>query len=99
MRYDSITERPFCCVPAVLQMIQAKRGIRSKSQEEIGWDLGLIVPPEVKSAFTKVRTGPEPRAGYGTQTSNSEEDASGYNKILQRSMKNDSASLERMDKS
>jgi hypothetical protein len=70
MRYDPITEKPYCCVPAVLQMIQARRGLRSMSQEEIGWKLGLIVPPEVKSEFTKVRTGPKPRAGYGTQTSN-----------------------------
>ena len=72
MRYDPITEKPYCCVPAVLQMIQSRRGLRSKSQEEIGWDLGLIVPPEIKSEFTKIRTGPKPRAGYGTQTSQQE---------------------------
>ena len=42
------------------------------SQEEIGWELGLIVPPEIKSAFTRVRTGPQPPAGYGTQTSKPE---------------------------
>jgi hypothetical protein len=39
------------------------------SQDEIGWELGLIVPPGVKYEFTKVRTGPKPRAGYGSQTS------------------------------
>ena len=70
MRYDRIAEKPYCCVPAVLQMIQARRGLRSMSQDEIGWELGLIVPPEVKSEFTKVRTGPKPPAGYGTQMSN-----------------------------
>ena len=42
------------------------------SQDEIGWALGLIVPPGIKSEFTKVRTGSEPRAGYGTQTSKPE---------------------------
>ncbi len=42
------------------------------SQDEIGWDLGLIVPPEIKSKFTQVRTGSRPRAGYGTQTSKQE---------------------------
>lgn len=72
MRYDPITEKPYCCVPAVLQMIQARRGLRSMSQDEIGWELGLIVPPEKKSEFTKVRTGSKPRAGYGTQTSKPE---------------------------
>ena len=39
------------------------------SQEEIGWELGLLVPPELKSAFTRVRTGPQPPAGYGTRIS------------------------------
>jgi hypothetical protein len=68
MRYDPVTEKPYCCVPSVLQMIQARRGLPFKSQDEIGWDLGLIVPLEIKSKFTKVRTGPEPKTGYGTQT-------------------------------
>jgi hypothetical protein len=72
MRYDPITEKPYCCVPAVLQMIQARRSLRSTSQEEIGWELGLIVPPEIKSKFTKVRTGSKPRTGYRTQTSKPE---------------------------
>jgi hypothetical protein len=72
MRYDPITEKPYCCVPAILQMIQARRGLRSMSQDEIGWELGLIVPPGIKSEFTKVRTGSKPRAGYGAQTSKPE---------------------------
>ena len=72
MRYDPITEKPYCCVPAVLQMIMARRGLPCKSQEEIGWELGLLVPPEIKSAFTRVRTGPKPPAGYGTQISKPE---------------------------
>jgi hypothetical protein len=38
------------------------------SQDEIGWELGLIVPSDIKSEFKKVRTGPKPRTGYGTQT-------------------------------
>jgi hypothetical protein len=50
-------------------MIQKRRGLSVKSQDEIGWDLGLIVPPEFASDFTRVRTGPEPIAGFGTQTS------------------------------
>ena len=70
MRYDHITEKPYCCVPAVLQMIQERRGLISMSQDEIGWELGLIVPAEVKSKFIKVRTGPKPSVGYGTQVSN-----------------------------
>lgn len=72
MRYTPISEKPYCCVPAVLQMIQARRGLPIISQDEIGWELGLIVPPGLKSEFTKVRTGSMPRAGYGTQTSKPE---------------------------
>ena len=72
MRYDPITEKPYCCVPAVLQMILGRRGLCSTSQDEIGWELGLIVPPEIKYEFTKVRTGSKPRAGYGAQTSKPE---------------------------
>ena len=53
-------------------MIMARRGLPCKSQEEIGWELGLLVPPEIKSAFTRVRTGPKPPAGYGTQISKPE---------------------------
>jgi hypothetical protein len=53
-------------------MIQERRGLDIMSQDEIGWELGLIVPHEMKSEFIKVRTGSMPQAGYGTQTSKSE---------------------------
>ena len=72
MRYDPITEKPYCCVPAVLQMILTRRGLPCTTQDDIGWDLGLIVPPEAVPEFTAVRTGPMPRAGYGTRTSKPE---------------------------
>ena len=66
--YLSVTEKPYCCVPAVLQMILMRRGLKYQSQEEIGYQLGLIVPYEYRHRFTRVRTGSEPKAGYGTQT-------------------------------
>jgi len=53
-------------------MIQARHGLSSMSQDEIGWELGLIVPAEIKSEFVKVRTGPKPPVGYGTQVSKSQ---------------------------
>jgi hypothetical protein len=53
-------------------MILTRRGLPCMSQGEIGWELGLLVPPEIKSAFTRVRTGPQPPAGYGTRISNPE---------------------------
>ena len=38
-----------------------------KSQEEIGFDLGLTVPKKDKKLFQKVKTGKKPSAGWGTQ--------------------------------
>jgi len=67
--YEPITEKEFCCVPAVLQMVQTRHGFDCLSQDEIGYQLGLIVPKELEHLFERVRTGPEPKAGYGTQTS------------------------------
>jgi len=76
--YKRIKEKDYCCVPAVLQMIQARRGLAYDSQDEIGYQLGLIVPPELANKFAKVRTGPKPTAGYGTRTSLAEFSIAGY---------------------
>jgi len=70
--YFPVTEKPYCCVPAVLQMVLKRRGLKYQSQEEIGYQLGLIVPSESRYHFNKVRSGPEPETGYGTQTSKEE---------------------------
>ena len=67
-KYVPITEQPYCCVPACIQMILLRRGIPLKSQEEIGYNLGLIVPQRYKNLFGKVRTGKRPKDGWGTQT-------------------------------
>jgi len=48
-------------------MILLKRGIPLKSQEEIGFDLGLTIPKKDKKLFQKVKTGKKPIAGWGTQ--------------------------------
>ena len=37
MRYEPITEKPSCCVPAVLQMVLKRRGLPCMTQDEIGW--------------------------------------------------------------
>ena len=68
-RYNPKTERPYCCVPAVLQMTQERRGHEFASQDEIGYQLGLIVPKEKAHLFGKVRTGKMVKTGWGTQTS------------------------------
>ena len=68
-KYNIKMEKPYCCVPAVLQMIQERRGLEFASQDEIGYQLGLIVPKEKAYLFSKVRTGRMPKTGWGTQTS------------------------------
>lgn len=67
--YNPRTEKEYCCVPAVLQMIQERRGLEFASQEEIGYQLGLTVPKQRVHLFSKVRTGRMPKTGWGTQTS------------------------------
>ena len=59
-------------------MIQARRGMQFLSQDEIGYQLGLIVPINKAHLFTKVRTGKAPVAGRGTQTSLEEFSISTY---------------------
>lgn len=70
--YKLIVEKPYCCVPATIQMILERRGLHHQSQDDIGSQLGLIVPPDMASQFSNVRIGPEPKAGYGTQISKDE---------------------------
>jgi hypothetical protein len=48
-------------------MILDKRKIKHGSQEEIGYELGLVVPKEKSHLFKKVRTGKKPASGWGTQ--------------------------------
>lgn len=69
LHYVQVTEKPYCCVPAVLQMILKRRRLKKLSQEKIGWELGLTVPKEKTHLFKKVRTSTrEPQYGWGTKT-------------------------------
>lgn len=65
--YDLIVQEPWCCVPACVKMMLQRRGFSSGSQEEIGIELGLVVPPDQVSHFTLIGTGLEPPGGYGTR--------------------------------
>ena len=77
-KYNLKTEKEYCCVPAVLQMIQERRGLKFTSQDEIGYQLGLIVPKEKVHLFSKVRTGRKPKTGWGTQTSKKQYSINNY---------------------
>jgi hypothetical protein len=48
-------------------MILLRRKLPMFAQEDIGYELGLIVPKRYKKLLPKARTGKRPHAGYGTQ--------------------------------
>ena len=77
-KYNPKTEKEYCCVPAILQMIHDRRGLKYASQDEIGYQLGLIVPKEKAYLFSKVRTGRMPKTGWGTQTTKNQYSINNY---------------------
>lgn len=68
-RYWPITQKPYCCVPTSLQMVLQKNKLPKLSQEIIGNELGLIVPPEYADEFENVQVSEEPivSSGFGTR--------------------------------
>lgn len=76
--YKSIKQKPYCCVPACISMILDRRKIKHGSQEEIGYELGLIVSKEKAHLFTEARTGKKPVAGYGTQVNKKKYSVNNY---------------------
>lgn len=69
MKYGPIKQMPYCCVPACISMVLGRRKIPHGTQEEAGYELGLVVPKGVAHLFKKVRAGKKPPAGYGTRVS------------------------------
>lgn len=68
-RYIPFTQQDWCCVPTSIQMIMYRNGIPLIPAEELGFHLGLTVPPDQTELFYNVRTSKNPpsAAGYGTQ--------------------------------
>jgi hypothetical protein len=67
-RYIPLTQQARCCAPTCIQMIMYKNKIPLVPAEELGYYLGLIVPPSEKYLFYNVRTSKiKPPAGYGTR--------------------------------
>lgn len=73
-RYVPFVQQPYCCGPACLQMILYKNGLPLLPQEQIGAELGLVVPTELKGAFynADVRDEPVVKSGFGTRIQDSE---------------------------
>lgn len=67
-RYIPFTQQESCCAPTCIQMIMYKRGIPLIPAEELGYHLGLMLPPEKGRLFYNARTSrTRPPAGYGTR--------------------------------
>ncbi|HVS58669.1 MAG TPA: hypothetical protein VHD60_02940 [Candidatus Saccharimonadales bacterium] len=67
-RYVPFSQQPYCCVPTCLQVVLYKNSLPLQPQEEIGAQLGLVVPPEEEKCFWNVAISKEiPMAGYGTR--------------------------------
>lgn len=77
-RYTPLTQQPYCCVPACLQMVMYKHGIPLLPQEDMAYELGLVVPEKDAHMFNKVRTGEKPSSGWGTQIQKEEFSANSF---------------------
>lgn len=80
--YEPRKEKEYCCVPAVLQMVQQRRNIPYTTQDEIGYQLGLIVPKDKAHLFSKIRIGKIPKGGWGTETSKKQYSINNYFSLL-----------------
>lgn len=78
MKYNKIIQKPYCCVGACLEAILNRHNIENTGQEDIAYQLGLIVPEEDKNLFKRVRIGEKPNAGYGTQIQKEEYSINNY---------------------
>lgn len=67
-RYIPFTQAPECCVPTSLLMIMYRHGLPLLPAEELGYHLGLTVPPDEAHLFQHARVSDTPPvSGYGTQ--------------------------------
>jgi hypothetical protein len=68
--YEPLEQLPACCVPTCLKMVFGRHALKPRlSQEDIGRQLGLTIPPSLKNYFSgkvEVRRTP-PHSGYGTR--------------------------------
>lgn len=65
--YKPITQIRYHCVPACIAIVLDRCKIKHGTLNDIGYELGLILPKEIARKFKKARTGKKPLAGYGTQ--------------------------------
>jgi hypothetical protein len=67
-RYIPFTQQKYDCVPTSILMIMYRNGIPLLPSEELGYHLGLVVPPSDKKLYYKPRVSKTPPpSGYGTK--------------------------------
>jgi hypothetical protein len=66
MKYEHISQKPYCCVPACVQMILRRRKLQLLPQTEIAYDLGIMLPPKERHLFKSYK-GSKPKSGWGTR--------------------------------
>ena len=68
MRYKHISQKPYCCVPACVQMILQRRKLPTPTQSDIGYELGMILPAAKRGVIKiKSHTDKKPATGWGTR--------------------------------
>lgn len=67
MKYKKVTQKPYCCVGACMEMILNRNNIVNNGQVDIAYQLGLTIPKEYKDEYPNAIIGKKPEAGYGTQ--------------------------------
>lgn len=67
MKYKHISQKPYCCIPACVQMILHQRKLPILPQTDIAYDLGIILSPKDKHLLPKSYKGTKPKAGWGTR--------------------------------
>lgn len=67
MKYKHISQKPYCCVPACVQMILCRRNLPILEQADIAYNLGIVLPPEDRYLLPKSHKGHKPKAGWGTR--------------------------------
>lgn len=67
MKYKHVSQKPYSCVPACMQMILWRRNLPPRPQASIAYDLGIILPPSARRLLPQSYKGKKPPAGWGTR--------------------------------
>lgn len=68
MKYKRVIQKPYSCVPACVQMVLRRRRLPAPSQSDIGYELGMVVPPAKRNIFgVRSHSGVKPKSGWGTR--------------------------------